>query len=253
MANTIKVTAADRTLYHVAAAHLGDAAQWWRIVQLNGLTDPDLSAFATPVPLVIPASSGVVHTLAYKDNGPDAPLVMGASGLRFSRDYQIAKGIIVHVTSWDSRQRSRVEYYWSAEGGSTKKALANGNLHSFTLPGARLEQVQSFATRLRSRHYCSSTNIPTTESPTTQSRPHCREAFAQAISSMMPDAIKQACSHSDGLAAGDLNPLCIDPAIALGQQRGDHRADIVRHARTPKCGCFRDVPSHVRIVPHDTA
>ncbi|MFT9361587.1 LysM peptidoglycan-binding domain-containing protein [Acetobacter okinawensis] len=55
MANTIKVTAADRTLYHVAAAHLGDATQWWRIAQLNGLSSPDLSAFTTPVPLIIPA------------------------------------------------------------------------------------------------------------------------------------------------------------------------------------------------------
>ncbi|MFT8444887.1 MAG: hypothetical protein ABF751_00080 [Acetobacter orientalis] len=91
------------------------------------------------------AKTGVVHTLNYQDLGPTVPLVMGASGLRFSRDYQIAKGIVVHVTSWDSRQRNRVEYYWSADGGSTKKALANGNLHSFTLPGARLEQVQSYA------------------------------------------------------------------------------------------------------------
>lgn len=91
------------------------------------------------------AKTGVVHTLNYQDLGPTAPLVMGASGLRFSRDYQIAKGVVVHVTSWDSRQRNRVEYYWSADGGSTKKALANGNLHSFTLPGARLEQVQSYA------------------------------------------------------------------------------------------------------------
>lgn len=55
MANTIKVTAADRTLYHVAAAYLGDATQWWRIAQLNGLSDPDLSAFVSPVPLTLPA------------------------------------------------------------------------------------------------------------------------------------------------------------------------------------------------------
>ena len=54
MANTVKVTAADRTLYHVAASYLGDATQWWRIAQLNGLTDPDLSAFVTPVALMLP-------------------------------------------------------------------------------------------------------------------------------------------------------------------------------------------------------
>lgn len=64
MATTIKVTATDISLYHVAAAQLGDATQWWRIAQLNGMTDPDLSGFATPVQLVMPTvdaslSSGV--------------------------------------------------------------------------------------------------------------------------------------------------------------------------------------------------
>lgn len=64
MANTIKVTAADVSLYHVAAAQLGDATQWWRIAQLNGMTDPDLSGFGTPVQIVLPSvdaslSSGV--------------------------------------------------------------------------------------------------------------------------------------------------------------------------------------------------
>lgn len=64
MAATIKVTAADVSLYHVAARQLGDATQWWRIAQLNGIADPDLSGFATPVQLVLPTvdaslSSGV--------------------------------------------------------------------------------------------------------------------------------------------------------------------------------------------------
>ncbi|PYD78272.1 hypothetical protein CFR80_16740 [Komagataeibacter oboediens] len=54
MATTIKVTAADVSLYHVAAAQLGDATQWWRIAQLNGLTDPDLSNFLTPVQIILP-------------------------------------------------------------------------------------------------------------------------------------------------------------------------------------------------------
>lgn len=64
MANTIKVTAADGTLYHVAARELGDATQWWRIAQLNGMDSPDLSDFTAPVPLALPTidaslSSGV--------------------------------------------------------------------------------------------------------------------------------------------------------------------------------------------------
>ncbi|MCE2563664.1 hypothetical protein [Komagataeibacter sp. FNDCF1] len=56
MATTIRVTAADISLYHVAARWLGDAAQWWRIAQLNGMVDPDLSGFAMPVGLVLPAA-----------------------------------------------------------------------------------------------------------------------------------------------------------------------------------------------------
>ncbi|AOW47120.1 MULTISPECIES: hypothetical protein [Acetobacter] len=54
MANTVKVSAADGTLYHVACRELGDATQWWRIAQLNGLTDPDLSPFTMPVTLTLP-------------------------------------------------------------------------------------------------------------------------------------------------------------------------------------------------------
>ncbi|MBY4639606.1 hypothetical protein K6L44_06275 [Gluconacetobacter entanii] len=91
------------------------------------------------------ATQANTHTLDYSDTGPLNPIQMGAAGLHFTRDYQIAKGVIVHVTAWDSRQRNRVEYYWSVEGGSTKMAERNGNLHSFTLPGARLDQVQQYA------------------------------------------------------------------------------------------------------------
>ncbi len=91
------------------------------------------------------ASQSNTQTLDYSDSGPLAPIQMGASGLRFTRDYQIAKGVVVHVTAWDSRQRNRVEYYWSVEGGSTRKAESTGNLHSFTLPGARLDLVQQYA------------------------------------------------------------------------------------------------------------
>ncbi|WP_024716719.1 hypothetical protein [Gluconobacter oxydans] len=53
--STVTVTAADRTLYHVAAVQLADATQWWRIAQLNGMSDPDLSGISTPVTLQMPA------------------------------------------------------------------------------------------------------------------------------------------------------------------------------------------------------
>lgn len=52
---TIQVTAADVSLYHVAATRLNDATQWWRIAQLNGMTDPDLTWLSSPVPLQIPS------------------------------------------------------------------------------------------------------------------------------------------------------------------------------------------------------
>lgn len=50
----IVVTAADISLFHVAARELGDACQWWRIAQTNGLSDPDLSKVETVRPLKIP-------------------------------------------------------------------------------------------------------------------------------------------------------------------------------------------------------
>lgn len=51
---TIQVTAADVSLYHVAAIRLNDATQWWRIAQLNGMTDPDLTWLPSPVSLQLP-------------------------------------------------------------------------------------------------------------------------------------------------------------------------------------------------------
>jgi hypothetical protein len=36
------VFVADTTLFHVAAAQLGDATQWFRIAALNGINDPML-------------------------------------------------------------------------------------------------------------------------------------------------------------------------------------------------------------------
>jgi len=51
----VQVTAADVSLFHVAAARLGDAGQWWRIAQANGLSDPDLTYLSAPVFLDIPS------------------------------------------------------------------------------------------------------------------------------------------------------------------------------------------------------
>jgi hypothetical protein len=51
--STVTVSAADRTLFHVAAAQLADATQWWRIAQANGITDPWLVP-AVPLVLTVP-------------------------------------------------------------------------------------------------------------------------------------------------------------------------------------------------------
>lgn len=62
----IVVTAADISLFHVAARELGDACQWWRIAQSNGLSDPDLSRIETVQPLKIP-----VEDLIFSSGLPD--------------------------------------------------------------------------------------------------------------------------------------------------------------------------------------
>jgi hypothetical protein len=45
------ITVSNTTLFHVAAARLGDATQWIVLAQMNGLTDPQITA---PVTLQIP-------------------------------------------------------------------------------------------------------------------------------------------------------------------------------------------------------
>lgn len=46
------ITVAGGNLFQVAASELGDATQWLRIAQLNGLSDPMLNGVTT---LLIPA------------------------------------------------------------------------------------------------------------------------------------------------------------------------------------------------------
>lgn len=53
MASTLQtIQVAGGNLFQLAAQYLGDATQWNRIAELNGLTDPFL---AGPVTLEIPA------------------------------------------------------------------------------------------------------------------------------------------------------------------------------------------------------
>jgi nucleoid-associated protein YgaU len=56
---TIQV--AGGNLYRIAARYLGDATQWVRIAQLNGLSDPMLSGVTTLlIPAVDPSAGGGV-------------------------------------------------------------------------------------------------------------------------------------------------------------------------------------------------
>lgn len=48
------ITVAGGNLFQIAAQYLGDATQWIRIAQLNGLADPVLSGVVT---LAIPQSN----------------------------------------------------------------------------------------------------------------------------------------------------------------------------------------------------
>jgi nucleoid-associated protein YgaU len=51
MATTKTFTGADGTLFHIALNELGDALQWYRIAEANGLSDPMITG---TVELVIP-------------------------------------------------------------------------------------------------------------------------------------------------------------------------------------------------------
>ncbi|AKR50017.2 MULTISPECIES: hypothetical protein [Acetobacter] len=100
-------------------------------------------------PMLSPSSDGaVVHKLAYVDSGAGAAIRAACESLTLRRDYQIAKGVMVHVLSWDSRQRTKVEWYFGPDGGSARKASDVGNLHSFQFPGLRMDEVQARAEQL---------------------------------------------------------------------------------------------------------
>jgi nucleoid-associated protein YgaU len=56
---TIQV--AGGNLFRIAAQYLGDATQWVRIAQLNGMSDPMLAGTSTlKIPAVAPSAGGGV-------------------------------------------------------------------------------------------------------------------------------------------------------------------------------------------------
>ena len=53
------ITTAGGTLFHIAAAQLGDATQWIRIAELNRISDPILQGIvALQIPLPNPNATG---------------------------------------------------------------------------------------------------------------------------------------------------------------------------------------------------
>ena len=92
--------------------------------------------------------SAVVHSLPYHDAGDGSPAIMNVRSITMERDYQIAKGVEVHCISWDSKQRIKAEVYFSATGGSKKKSLDNGTLHSFRFPGLKQDMLMAKAQML---------------------------------------------------------------------------------------------------------
>ncbi len=56
---TKTLTASNTTLFHVAAAALGDATQWNRIAALNGIDDPMIVGVVTLI-LPVPSASSPV-------------------------------------------------------------------------------------------------------------------------------------------------------------------------------------------------
>jgi hypothetical protein len=56
MATVKTFTGADGTLFHIAARELGDATEWIRIAQANGISDPMITG---TVRLIIPSRSPI--------------------------------------------------------------------------------------------------------------------------------------------------------------------------------------------------
>ncbi|NHN93628.1 hypothetical protein [Acetobacter sicerae] len=94
------------------------------------------------------SNDAVFHSLKYTPAGASGFAQIAAVDLSMERDYQTAKGVVVHCLSWDNKQRIKSEVYWSALGGSKKNGLENGTLHSFRFPGLKQDQLEAKAEML---------------------------------------------------------------------------------------------------------
>lgn len=90
------------------------------------------------------AASRTITYVPPPPGGGSATMPVWGLGLR--RDMLIDRGVIVKVSSWDSRQRQTHAYYWSKSGGSrTSPASANADVYAYTPPGLSDGEVQQRA------------------------------------------------------------------------------------------------------------
>jgi hypothetical protein len=95
------------------------------------------------------ADSKTIVCMPIKDSSDSAAAVIDLSGLTvarsLSRDCQLAQGVVVHVASWDSRQRVATQIYYDGRDYSSQAPSGAGVVHSFRVPGRRLDEVRSIA------------------------------------------------------------------------------------------------------------
>lgn len=78
-----------------------------------------------------------------------AQSVIDANGIVFetdiARDLQLSSGIIVHLASWDSRQRNSTHLYYDGKTFSENAPVTEKTFHSFRVPGRRVEGLRRLA------------------------------------------------------------------------------------------------------------
>lgn len=89
-----------------------------------------------------------IHTLRYAAPSPASPIRSSALTMQLSRDLLATKNLVVHVMSWDSRQRATSETYFSAEGKFKTPSEDHGIMYTYMIPGLKQSQVENEAQRI---------------------------------------------------------------------------------------------------------
>lgn len=82
----------------------------------------------------------------------------------FARDLQLSSGIIVHLASWDSRQRNSTHLYYDGKTFSENAPVTEKTLHTFRVPGRRMEDLRRLARgkyeRIAAHAVCARVSMP---------------------------------------------------------------------------------------------